>query len=129
MKCRIKMRLHFITVELDLSTLTYLMFNSVDCEWGQFEIGECSQTCGGGMRTNNRSHIVTAEHGGVECLGPDAVNETCNIQECPGKTPSYTWSWYASIIFLDLWVLIHRASGVLRFYRVRVTCTEICRFL
>ena len=113
MKCRIKMRLHFITVQLDLSTIPYLMFNSVDCEWGQFEIGECSQTCGGGMRTNTRSHIVTAEHGGVECLGPNAVNETCNIQECPGKTPSYPWPWYESIIFLDLWLLIHRASGVL----------------
>ena len=82
---------------MDLSTIPYSMYNSVDCEWGQFEIGECSQTCGGGMRTNTRSHIVTAEHGGVECLGPNAVNETCNIQECPGKTPSYPWSWYASI--------------------------------
>ena len=105
------------------------MFNSVDCEWGQFEIGECSQTCGGGMRTNTRSHIVTAEHGGVECLGPNAVNETCNIQECPGKTPTYPWPWYESIFINDLWVLIHRASGVLRFYRVRVTCAEIYRFL
>ena len=87
MKCRIKMRLHFIAVQMDLSTIPYSMYNSVDCEWGQFEIGECSQTCGGGMRTNTRSHIVTAEHGGVECVGPNAVNETCNIQECPGKNP------------------------------------------
>ena len=78
-----------ITVQMDLSTIPYSMYNSVDCEWGQFEIGECSQTCGGGMRTNTRSHIVTAEHGGVECLGPNAVNETCNIQECPGKTATY----------------------------------------
>ena len=97
MKCGIRIRLYFIAVQMDLSTIPYSMYNSVDCEWGQFEIGECSQTCGGGMRTNTRSHIVTAEHGGLECLGPDAVNETCNNQECPGKTPCYPRPWYESI--------------------------------
>ena len=98
MKYGNKIRLYFQNLfQMDLSTIPYSMYNSVDCEWGQFEIGECSQTCGGGMRTNTRSHIVTAEHGGVECLGPDAVNETCNIQECPGKTHTYPWPWYESI--------------------------------
>ena len=61
------------------------MYNLVDCEWSPFEIGECSQTCGGGMRTNTRSHDVSSAHGGEECEGLDSIDESCNNQECPGK--------------------------------------------
>ena len=80
------------------------MYNLVDCEWGQFKIGECSQTCGGGMRTNTRSRIVTAEHGGVECQGLNAVEESCNNQECPGKTLLILGHWYQiSTSYLFYW--------------------------
>ena len=100
MKCGIKIELYFITVQMNLSTIPYSMYNSVDCEWGQFEIGECSQTCGGGMRTNTRSRIVIAEHGGAECLGLNAVEESCNNQECPGKRLLILGHWYASISYI-----------------------------
>lgn len=58
----------------------------VDCEWGKWNIGECSKTCGAGIRENIREEKVFAEFGGKECSGPESVTQTCNIQECPGNT-------------------------------------------
>ena len=56
----------------------------VHCEWNDWIIGDCSETCGGGSRTNTRTQKVSAEHGGDECNGPTSVDESCNVQECPG---------------------------------------------
>ena len=47
-------------------------------------IGECDKECGGGMRTNTRTKKEVAQHGGEECPGPASMEESCNIQECPG---------------------------------------------
>ena len=58
----------------------------VDCEWGEWSIGECSKTCGTGMRENVREQKVIAEFGGKECSGPESVTEACNVLECPGNT-------------------------------------------
>ena len=57
---------------------------SVNCEWGEWEIGSCSVECGGGKQTNSRSIKINAEHGGTNCSGLSMVTEICNIQECPG---------------------------------------------
>ena len=57
----------------------------MDCEWGEWQLGECSKECGGGTRINTRSLKVIAAHGGVECSGLSNVTEMCNTQECPGK--------------------------------------------
>ena len=59
-------------------------FVSVNCEWGEWEIGSCSVECGGGKRTNLRSIKINAEHGGANCSGISMVTEICNTQECPG---------------------------------------------
>ena len=56
----------------------------VDCKWDDWAIGECDKECGGGMRTNTRAVKVPAEHGGKACPGPASVEESCNVQECPG---------------------------------------------
>ena len=67
--------------------LTYID-NQIDgivhCEWNDWIIGDCSVSCGGGNRTNIRTENVTAQHGGDECEGTKTIEESCNVQECPG---------------------------------------------
>ena len=36
------------------------------------------------MRTNTRTKKEVAQHGGEECHGLVSMEESCNIQECPG---------------------------------------------
>ena len=61
------------------------MLSVVDCKWDDWQIGDCNQSCGGGIRTNTRVKKVDEQHGGVECTGDSSVTESCNIQTCPGK--------------------------------------------
>ena len=56
---------------------------AINCEWGQWIIGNCSKTCGNGTKTNKRTKIVKEEHGGT-CTGEHTESEECNTQECPG---------------------------------------------
>ena len=60
-------------------------FFSVHCEWDDWELGECSTTCGGGNRTKTRKEKVSSAFGGDECSGPPSITESCNVGECPGK--------------------------------------------
>ena len=62
--------------------------------WGDWAIGPCSKTCGGGTRYNHRSKQTIAEYGGSECYnvygqtawGDHEMSiEDCNTQQCPGK--------------------------------------------
>ena len=57
----------------------------VDCEWSDWIIGTCSETCGGGTRTNIRTEKVASANGGMDCQGPSTVEETCNIHDCPPR--------------------------------------------
>ena len=57
----------------------------MDCEWNEWQNGTCSNTCGNGTMTNNRTKKVEAAHGGQECPGSSNVTEGCNIEECPGN--------------------------------------------
>ena len=54
------------------------------CEWNDWIIGDCSKSCGGGNRRNIRTENVTAQHGGDACNGTNTVEESCDVQECPG---------------------------------------------
>ena len=36
----------------------------VNCEWDEWNEGECSKQCGGGKRTNTRAPRVNAAYGG-----------------------------------------------------------------
>ena len=63
------------------------MFNiisAIHCEWDAWIVGECSKTCGTGIRNNTRSKLVVEEHGGT-CTGHPLEVEECNTQECPGS--------------------------------------------
>ena len=58
----------------------------MDCKWGRWQIGKCSQTCGGGVKTNTRDKIQEDLFGGIPCEGESTFKEDCNTQGCPGKT-------------------------------------------
>ena len=82
--------IQFVTFENEYNSglIVYLNLQLVNCEWGEWRVGECSKTCGGGTKTNRRSPNVNAVFGGESCSGPSNITEVCNIQECPGKTLS-----------------------------------------
>ena len=54
-----------------------------NCEWSEWQIGECSKSCNGGIRTNTRTKKKEALNGGV-CEGGETMEETCNAESCPG---------------------------------------------
>ena len=37
------------------------------------------------MLTKTRKEKVAAQHGGEECPGVHTIEESCNVQECPGN--------------------------------------------
>ena len=84
MKCGIKMRLYYLIIifQMDLSTIPYSMYNSVDCEWGDWTAwGKCKGSCDpSGTRTKTRTVKKPAKYGG-KCLGDRKMTEQCN---CPG---------------------------------------------
>ena len=55
----------------------------VNCEWGDWKIGECDKSCGGGIRVNTREKKIIAENGGKECNGSATLELTCNTNDCP----------------------------------------------
>ena len=58
----------------------------VDCEWNDWNIGECSVSCGGGKKTSTRSKRVVERYGGSSCVGNSTKEENCNEHNCPGRT-------------------------------------------
>ena len=60
----------------------------MDCKWTDWQIGQCSVTCGGGTRTNTRSKSVEENNGG-KCTGDSTAQENCNDQSCPGNIDLY----------------------------------------
>jgi len=73
---------------------------AVDCVWSDWTIGECSQTCGEGKRTNTRTKVL-AQFGGKECEGEGSAVEDCNLPECPD--PCYGFNGYTSVCYEPEW--------------------------
>ena len=65
---------------------SYFLFlaSKIDCEWGEWQIGDCSKTCGKGSRTRTRTKIVEEANGG-KCEGGSTMQEPCEEQDCPGN--------------------------------------------
>jgi len=72
--------------------LCYCQPIPVDCEWGDWISGTCSQTCGGGIREDLRFLKTRAAFGGDECEGSPIRQETCNMQNCPVDCEWGEWS-------------------------------------
>ena len=67
-------------------------YHSVNCQWAQWQIGECSETCGDGVRENHRVKLTEALFGGAPCEGKAKATESCNNGICPG-TGSLKMQW------------------------------------
>ena len=61
------------------------ILQKVHCEWGEWVAGECSSTCGEGLRTDTRAQVVSAKNGGIECEGEASVTEICHAGDCPPR--------------------------------------------
>lgn len=64
-----------------------------DCIVGDWIPGECSKSCGGGMRTVARKVELEAD-GGAECP-PTSMREPCNEHECPIDCRMGDWSGWS----------------------------------
>ena len=73
-----------------------LLYLSVDCVWGDWQSGECSADCGGGVQPMMRIKTVHAQFGGAECDGEKYGEQACNEQPCPGM-PLMIFKWDSNI--------------------------------
>ena len=55
----------------------------VQCEWGTWQTGPCSATCGEGTRQKKRSKLSQERNGG-KCEGESFRLEPCNNESCHG---------------------------------------------
>ncbi|CAH1801587.1 unnamed protein product, partial [Owenia fusiformis] len=56
----------------------------VDGRWSEWNVGDCSVSCGGGSRTNTRQcNNPPPSNGGKQCDGSTTETESCNAQACP----------------------------------------------
>ena len=57
-------------------------WNQVDCIWDSWGVwGECSESCGDGIKTKTRSKTVSQAYGGT-CNGTNKIEEICNEGDC-----------------------------------------------
>ena len=61
------------------------IFVAVDCQWNEWEIGECSKTCGKGVQIDTREKLEEEQFGGEPCTGEATRQKNCNVGKCPGK--------------------------------------------
>ena len=73
-----------------INNYTIKQISAIHCKWGDWVIGECSETCGNGRRNNSRIKLVVEDHGG-NCTGHSFHMEDCNTQKCPGKCGHCTY--------------------------------------
>ncbi len=71
--------IHFTQV-----TYIILLSSAIHCEWDEWVIGECSDSCGTGTRTNTRTKLVDEANGGT-CTGQPSEIEECNTNPCPSN--------------------------------------------
>ena len=67
-----------------MNDVVYCEF-SVDCEWDDWQLGDCSVTCGGGIRVDTRTKTVKEQYGGICDPMGNQREEPCNADDCPGK--------------------------------------------
>ena len=56
----------------------------VDCRWSDWRLGDCSVSCGDGVRENTRFKEQGELFGGAPCEGVVSHTEACINRICPG---------------------------------------------
>ena len=79
-------RIHYILVKWVFlkSNITQNIL-LVDCRWSDWRLGDCSVTCGDGVRENTRFKEQEELFGGAPCEGVVSHTEACINRICPGK--------------------------------------------
>jgi len=55
----------------------------VQCQWSDWTLGDCSVTCGDGLRINQRFKVTEEMYGGLPCEGGSSMTEACIDRICP----------------------------------------------
>ena len=74
----------YFTLYIKQSLFTFTLVLPLDCEWTEWQIGKCSQTCGGGTKFSTRTKKVEEKYGG-SCDGESTMEVSCNSEDCPGN--------------------------------------------
>ena len=74
------LRLHQKRCKL-ITKVYWLLNTAVDCAWSGWTNGECSVTCGTGVRKDTRSKTIFEVHGG-KCSGKSIRTEICELRPC-----------------------------------------------
>ena len=54
-----------------------------NCEWNDWQLGDCSATCGGGTRVDIRTKAKVEAHGGTCDDNENEREVDCNTEDCP----------------------------------------------
>ena len=69
-----------------ISTLVCLPFFTVDGNWGPWNDGQCSKSCGPGSLSRTREcNDPAPQNGGQNCVGQDTEVVDCNLIACPSE--------------------------------------------
>ena len=55
-----------------------------ECVWDEWQLGDCSKSCGGGMRIDTRKLKSKAVNGGYCNMNGDRRMVKCSTHSCPG---------------------------------------------
>ena len=64
-----------------------LEYSAEKCNWSEWQIGECSKSCGGGLKPKFR-HLLNTDNNARNC-GLPSVLEPCNVQSCVNPICKY----------------------------------------
>ena len=81
--CILWYHIRFISINI-LTTATCDLGSPIDCKWTEFSLwSECSQSCGGGVQSRERTIEILARNGGQPCRGETREKRQCNTHKCP----------------------------------------------
>ena len=68
-----------------IPSISFCLEPVINCEWNEWGIGECSQTCGNGTRIKIRTKKIQESPNGF-CEGGSEIQDSCHIKDCPSKS-------------------------------------------
>ena len=71
-----------------ISLTNQLFILAVHCVWDDWIEGDCSATCGYGLKTNTRTKLVEESYGG-NCTGEATEVSLCIDTACPSRFFSF----------------------------------------